>query len=86
MVCTTPMATTSRRVIPLQFTSATDNRKTRLRPHVSHLCLQPVAASAARPRQNPLRGFLNRAGVDHGRKIGNLKMIGDVWFYVYHVT
>ena len=50
------------------FTAATDGTKMRLRPHVSRLRLQLVAESAARLRQNPLRGFSNRAGVGHGRK------------------
>ena len=51
------------------FTVTTDDSKTRLRPHISHLRLQLVAVSADPPRQNRLREFPNRAKAGHGRKM-----------------
>ena len=45
------------------FTAEADKTKTHLCHHVWHLRPQLVAAIAARPRQNPLRGFLVRPGL-----------------------
>ena len=66
------------------FEAATDDTKTSLRTHNSRLHLQLVAASAARPRQNPLRGFANKAGVGHGRKTEKTNDEGRVYLCVPH--
>ena len=55
------------------FAAATDDTKTLLRPQIPRLRLRLVDESAARPRKNPLRGFLNREGVGQGRKMGERK-------------
>ena len=74
--------------------AATDDKKTCKRLHISHLRLQQMAASAprlplearraARPRQNPFRGFLTRVGVGHGRKMEKRKWLGTVILCVPH--